>query len=382
MKTKKACIWILMTALMVSLLAGCGGKAEPDENSGLYKAVSVKAFGIEMSADEVYDDDITIELQDGGKAVFAYEGDEYKMKWSRDGKQFEAKGGGAELAGTIGDGVLLLEDILGTGMEIRLECKSLVRQSSRSDKDRSKKKADDNADAEDTITDSAEEDSTATSKPSLFSKKPAKDQFGYDMEEAKKYVGDWIGYMDLGFARDGRELHYDIPPGTGGAAVYARIVLDENGQPVVYLRAEINDWLNFREVSATLDESATMRINGIFADNGWAYVLSPPDDNNRKIEIGGPYVSTDGGELFHVYLKPIGDQWDKSELPYIKDNYFAVVNGNTREFGENGYTLDEVLEEMQETYDVRQNLELQGDEQIHLITDELPDASMLELYET
>ena len=26
MKTKKACIWILMTALMVSLLAGCGGK--------------------------------------------------------------------------------------------------------------------------------------------------------------------------------------------------------------------------------------------------------------------------------------------------------------------------------------------------------------------
>ena len=46
MKTKKACIWILMTALMVSLLAGCGGKAEPDENSGLYKAVSVKALGI------------------------------------------------------------------------------------------------------------------------------------------------------------------------------------------------------------------------------------------------------------------------------------------------------------------------------------------------
>ena len=58
------------------------------------------------------------------------------------------------------------------------------------------------------------------------------------------------------------------------------------------------------------------------------------------------------------------------------------MNGNTREFGENGYTLDEVLAEMQETYDVRQNLELQGDEQIHLITDELPDASMLELHET
>ena len=231
-----------------------------------------------------------------------------------------------------------------------------------------------------TIINFAKDGSSAASKPSLFSGKSEKNTFGYDMEEAKKYVGDWIGYVDLGFATEGRKLHYGIPLGTGGVGVYARIVIDENGEPVVYMRAEINDWLNFREVSATLDENATMRINGYFADNGWAYVLSPPDDNNRKIEIGGPFMTADGGELFHVYLKPIGVQWDKSELPNIKDSHFTVVNQNTKEFGEKGYTLDEILEEMQESYDVRQNLELQGDEQIHLITDELPDASMLNLY--
>ena len=91
-------------------------------------------------------------------------------------------------------------------------------------------------------------------------------------------------------------------------------------------------------------------------------------------------MTSDGAELFHAYLKPIGSQWDRSELPYIKDNFFTIVNANTKEFGDKGYTLDEVLEEMQETYDINQNLELQGDEQVHLITDELPDASMLYLY--
>ncbi|MBR0092195.1 MAG: sel1 repeat family protein [Lachnospiraceae bacterium] len=150
MKTKKAGILILMTALMTSLLAGCSGKAEPDENSGLYKAVSVKGMGTELSADEVYDDDVTIDLADGGKAVFTFEGDDYKLKWSRDGKHFEAKGGGAELSGTIGDGVLVLEDVVGTGMDIRLECKSLVRKASRGDKDKPDEGKTKDVDEEDT----------------------------------------------------------------------------------------------------------------------------------------------------------------------------------------------------------------------------------------
>ena len=68
MKTKKSVMWILITVLMVSLLAGCSsGSKESDENSGLYKAVSVKGEGVELSADEFYDDDVTMDLADGGK---------------------------------------------------------------------------------------------------------------------------------------------------------------------------------------------------------------------------------------------------------------------------------------------------------------------------
>ena len=112
MKTKKTGIGILMTALMVSLLAGCSGKAEPDENSGLYKAVTARMAGLEMDIDDIFDDDVTLELQDGGKAVFTYEGKDYKMKWERSGKKLTAKGGGAELSGTVKDGVMELTDIL------------------------------------------------------------------------------------------------------------------------------------------------------------------------------------------------------------------------------------------------------------------------------
>ena len=376
MKRKKRTA-ILAVLILVLLFSGCSGKEtekekekESDPNVGLYKAVSAEVNGNPVSVDMVAEE-LTIELKDDGKGELNMDGHHNSLKWSRSGRRIEIKSRGTTMEGTVKDGVLNIPEFGEGGLNLTLECRSLVRQASRSGRDRSKKNQDEEQDDKQEGKQNDKQEEKQNDK---------QDKFAYDMEEAKKYVGDWIGYMDLGFAMDGRNLHYGIPLGTGGASVYARIVLDENGQPVVYMRAEMRDWLNFREISATLDENSTMRINGIFADNGWAYVLSPPDENNRKIEIGGPFMTADGGELFHVYLKPIGAQWDRSELPNIKDEYFTIVNNNTKEFGDKGYTLDEVLAEMQETYDVRQNLELQGDEQIHLITDELPDASMLYLY--
>ena len=44
---------------------------------------------------------IAIKREDGGKAIFRYEGKDYSMKWTLDGTTLHAEGGGADLDGTL-----------------------------------------------------------------------------------------------------------------------------------------------------------------------------------------------------------------------------------------------------------------------------------------
>ena len=117
---KKGVIVTAICSLMTSLTACGNGGASTDPNAGMYNATVVEMSGVKMDADEVYEDGIAIELRDKGKAKFIYEGEDYNMKWSLDGEDFSASGGGADLEGTLSNGTLVLEDLLGSGMSITL----------------------------------------------------------------------------------------------------------------------------------------------------------------------------------------------------------------------------------------------------------------------
>ena len=121
---KKTIFAVVIIAVLCTLLclAGCGGKnSEPDPNAGLYKAVSAEMFGVEMSAEEALDgSEFTIELMNGGKAKFNYDGKSYSMKWTLDGTTFNAKGGGAELNGTLSGGVLQIKNMMDMGVNVKL----------------------------------------------------------------------------------------------------------------------------------------------------------------------------------------------------------------------------------------------------------------------
>ncbi|MBO5520954.1 MAG: hypothetical protein J5973_04690 [Eubacterium sp.] len=113
-------ICILLVVLLTAALYACGS-SEPDPNAGVYTGKSAEMGGIAIDLAEVFGDGFSIELKNGGKAAFNYEGKSYKMKWTLDGTTFHAEGGGAELDGTLSDGVMVLEDVLSSGVSITLE---------------------------------------------------------------------------------------------------------------------------------------------------------------------------------------------------------------------------------------------------------------------
>ncbi len=113
---KKLTSLLLALALLFTLSA-CGGAAS-DPNFGLYEAESASSRGVSVDLEDFFEDGMSIELKAGGRATFRYDGESYSMKWTLDDDEFTAKGGGAELEGTLADGVLILEDVLDSGVNI------------------------------------------------------------------------------------------------------------------------------------------------------------------------------------------------------------------------------------------------------------------------
>ena len=119
---KKLLVLVFAAALVLTFAAcgGGGGSASSDPNCGHYDATVLEMMGFTMDVAEVFPDGFSIDLQDGGKAKFNYDGKSYNMKWTLDGSAFHAEGGGAELDGTLSAGVMQLSDVMGSGLEITL----------------------------------------------------------------------------------------------------------------------------------------------------------------------------------------------------------------------------------------------------------------------
>ncbi len=117
---KKIITLLSMLVLMLTLTA-CGGKDTADDpNLGVYEARTGESMGIEMSVGDIFGDGFSIELKKKGKGKAHCDGDDYSIKWELEGDKFHAEGGGAELDGTLKDGVMVLEDVLGSGVTLTL----------------------------------------------------------------------------------------------------------------------------------------------------------------------------------------------------------------------------------------------------------------------
>jgi hypothetical protein len=115
----KRIVSLLLLIALIFALAACGSE-EPDPNAGVYEASTAEYSGITVSIDTLFPNGFSLELKNGGKATFHYDGKDYGMKWKLDGTTFHAEGGGAELDGTLSDGVMILKNVLDSGVSLTL----------------------------------------------------------------------------------------------------------------------------------------------------------------------------------------------------------------------------------------------------------------------
>ncbi|MBR0173433.1 MAG: hypothetical protein IJQ21_11670 [Lachnospiraceae bacterium] len=318
----------LLVLFMSAALAACSAKAEPDENSGLYEAVSAKTRGIEVGLDDVFDEPMSIELKDGGKAVFSYEGKDYNMKWSRTGHTFEASGGGAELSGTLRDGVMEIEDVLDSGIDIRLECKSLVRKAARNDKNsgglKTGNKPEDDGDTE---TPGGSDNGTGTAS---------------DASDAgpvgTSFAGDWEG---MTFIRNASGSHEGLEvAGDWVFATYARIIIDENGETQMDMVGVMrNEPLNYRITKAAYNAgSDRLGVDGMVAGGDFHVIFDAPGDNG-VLKMEGR-TSGDIEASYVCYLKRLDSEWSRADAQEIPDREYIMYVENNMPL-DRGLTLEE-----------------------------------------
>jgi len=114
---------ILIVVLLVSLLGGKSkpGAASSDPNVGIWTVVTAEMWGMETDISEIFENGFTIELLDKGKCKLNIDGTKGSGKWTLEDGVFTIKGGGLDMSGTLKNGVLVLEDVMGIGLNLKLQ---------------------------------------------------------------------------------------------------------------------------------------------------------------------------------------------------------------------------------------------------------------------
>ena len=118
-------VFALLFALMMTLsLAACGGTDTSDPNAGLYVCTAVSMAGMDMAADSLFDDEVTMELKGNGKGTMNLEGEAGNFTYVIDGTTFSfditSEGETITSTGTLENGVITV-DLLGSGMVCTFE---------------------------------------------------------------------------------------------------------------------------------------------------------------------------------------------------------------------------------------------------------------------
>lgn len=299
---------MLAMAMMIFLLAGCGKEDDSNNpNLGLYTAFTGSMSGIEIEIADVYAGGFTIELKANGKAQLVIDGTTGKGKWTLEGNKFTISGGGFEGEGTLKDGVMILENVMGSGLTVTLVNEAFLKSLS---EDAGEYDFDEDIEA------GFADETMDNAVPGLTDDMLAEDSF--DTSYAAKWEGTWFGW----FWFDECTGKF-IDSADSLSACYLVLEFDDEKTGTFEVS---NSWYTFGSGDFEIDGDLLKVTSGLVFDSpintdNWIFVPIPGYE--PEITMADEIVDDDGDKLtFSMFLKPWGYNWDEMETSNMYEKIF------------------------------------------------------------
>lgn len=291
---------LVFILLIVLLVKGCTGAVKDafDPNLGVYNATTAEMYGIEMDVTDVWEGGVSIELKAKDKCVFNIDGDKYNIKWTLDGTDINVKGKGLNCDGTLNQGTLVLEDVLGMGVNLTFQ-------------------------KEGGFSDNMLDGDGMTSSDGEIG------EDGYTAAQ-RKWNGAWYGSFQVveqknfDYLSDGAV--YDalmvIDLGTDNKGTFDLYVFNDYDAPAAAGECEAT------ETSLT---ATSVEMLGQDLDSVYNWMLLPRQDYTDQYCMGDTFEQDEYYMEFMVFMKPWGASWDKeiadgyNLLPPAMDNYNDLI---------------------------------------------------------
>ena len=112
---------VVIGIILALVLGGKGGKdkaTSDDPNVGVWNVVAAEMWGMEMDIRDVFANGFTVELLEKGKCKLNIDGTKGNGTWTLKDGVITIKGGGLDVSGTLKNGLLVLEDVMGIGLNL------------------------------------------------------------------------------------------------------------------------------------------------------------------------------------------------------------------------------------------------------------------------
>lgn len=291
---------LVFVLLIVLLIRGCTGAVKDafDPNLGVYNATTAEMYGIEMDVTDVWEGGVSIELKAKDKCVFTIDGEKYNIKWTLDGTDINVKGKGLNCDGTLNQGTLVLEDVLGMGVNLTFQ-------------------------KEGGYTDHM------VDGPGMTSSDGEIGEDGYTAAQ-RKWNGAWYGSFHV---VEQKNFDYLSDGAVYDALMVINLDTDNKGTFDLYVFNDYDAPAAAGECEATETSltATSVEMLGQDLDSVYNWMLLPRQDYTDQYCMGDTFEQDEYYMEFMVFMKPWGASWDKeiadgyNLLPPAMDEYNDLI---------------------------------------------------------
>ena len=291
---------LVFVLLIVLLIRGCTGAVKDalDPNLGVYNATTAERNGKTVSATDIFENGASIELKAKDKCVFNIDGEKYNIKWTLDGTDINVKGKGLNCDGTLNQGTLVLEDVLGMGVNLTFQ-------------------------KEGGYTDHM------VDGPGMTSSDGEIGEDGYTAAQ-RKWNGAWYGSFQV---VEQKNFDYLSDGAVYDALMVIDLDTDNKGTFDLYVFNDYDAPAAAGECEATETSltATSVEMLGQDLDSVYNWMLLPRQDYTDQYCMGDTFEQDEYYMEFMVFMKPWGASWDKeiadgyNLLPPAMDEYNDLI---------------------------------------------------------